>query len=492
VLVSNGSVASVSLADFAPQAGNNAYYYPTTTLGLTDRAVHYGEIYRRQLWVAVLVNKLAYSSARLPLKTYRRSAAGRVDARDTPLGRLLARPNNMHDPFFFWLWTASTHEIFGEAMWVKDRGGDPRRPPVNLWPLHPANVVTRRLTEADEHLAMGAPGDLIYERFAGVTSAPLARYRAADVVHFRSYNPDNQIRGMSRLEPLRQTLVNEDAARRATSSFWQRGARPGMALKHPGKFSNPDVAARLKAQFDAIAAGTDSTGTTVVLEEGMEAQVLSLSAEEAQYIETRKLNREEACAIYDVPPPAVHILDRATFSNITEQMRSMYRDTMAPRLGLYEAVLKSQLVDDFGDPDLYAEFLMDEVLRGSFEQRAQAYEVMTRIAGMTPAEVRESENRPFIPGTDRLFVNAATVPLDEASRNTHIAPETPKALHPDTIRTVMGRVSGKALATLDPSRLLAGLNGDTAPVTEALDAAVMAGDGPPEFHARLLAVGKEN
>jgi phage portal protein BeeE len=65
---------------------------------------------------------------------------------------------------------------------------------------------------------------------------------------------------------------------------------------------------------------------------------MTLTAEEAQYIETRKLNREEVCAAYDVPPPVVHILDRATFSNITEQMRSMYRDTMAPRLNGFEAI----------------------------------------------------------------------------------------------------------------------------------------------------------
>jgi hypothetical protein len=145
----------------------------------------------------------------------------------------------------------------------------------------------------------------------------------------------------------------------------------------------------------------------------MEPKPLTLTAEEAQYIETRRLNREEVCAVYDVPPPVVHILDRATFSNITEQMRSMYRDTMAPRLGLYESALDSQLRPDF-DPkgDLYAEFLLDEVLRGSFEQRAAAYEVMTRIGGMTPAEVREKENLPYKgEDTDQLYVNAATVPL---------------------------------------------------------------------------------
>jgi phage portal protein BeeE len=205
------------------------------------------------------------------------------------------------------------------------------------------------------------------------------------------------VRGLSRLEPLRATLLNEDAARRATTSFWNRGARPGTALTHPGQLSAP-AQARLKAQYDSIAAGADNTGATVVLEEGMQPAKLSLTAEEAQYIETRKLNREEVCAAYDVPPPVVHILDRATFSNITEQMRSMYRDTMAPRLGLYESVLDTQLRPDF-DPQggLYAEFLMDEVLRGDFEQRAAAYEIMTRIGGMTPAEVRK-DGEPAAPG----------------------------------------------------------------------------------------------
>src|SRR5206468_4129004 len=173
-------------------------------------------------------------------------------------------------------------------------------------------------------------------------------------------------------------------------------------------------------------------GSTVVLEEGMTPNKLSLSAEEAQYIETRKLNREEVCAAYDVPPPVVHILDRATFSNITEQMRSMYRDTMAPRLGLYESVLDAQLRPDF-DPrgDLYAEFLMDEVLRGDFEQRAAAYETMTRIGGMTPAEVRRAENLPYLGDvTDQLYVNAATVPLGAIPKRVQVLEEGAATLPP--------------------------------------------------------------
>jgi phage portal protein BeeE len=69
--------------------------------------------------------------------------------------------------------------------------------------------------------------------------ATYIEWPASDIVHFRSYNPDDQVRGLSRLEPLRATLLNEDAARRATTAFWNKGARPGMALTHPGQLSEP-------------------------------------------------------------------------------------------------------------------------------------------------------------------------------------------------------------------------------------------------------------
>src|SRR5688500_10908461 len=71
---------------------------------LSNWLAGYGGIYRSHLWVAVLVNKIANATARLPLKTYARTGDGRTDARDTPYGRLLAKPSRRWDPFFVWLW----------------------------------------------------------------------------------------------------------------------------------------------------------------------------------------------------------------------------------------------------------------------------------------------------------------------------------------------------------------------------------------------------
>lgn len=360
----------------------------------------YSQIYRSQLWVHTLVNKRANAVARLPLKVYRRAETGRLSARDTPFGQLLAAPSTLLDPFLFWLWTASTLDIHGEAIWgkVRDDGGRP----IELVPFHPCYVKDETKNGKTRWWYESADLKFSFDR--------------RDIVHFRTFNPSTMLRGMSPLEPLRATLDNEDGARRANSALWRNGGRPSIVLEHPGIMSE-DAALHLSAQWSDIHGGVDNWAKALVLEEAMTANVLSLNVEELQYIEGRKLNREEVCAVYDMPPAAVHILDHATFSNITENLRSVYRDTMAPRLTLFESTIEFELRDgrfsersrepDFGS-DVYSEFLLDEVLRGDFEARSAAYLAANY---MTLAEKREKENLPFIEGTDFIFLNSATLPL---------------------------------------------------------------------------------
>jgi HK97 family phage portal protein len=398
VFRSGGVLVKSSL--FTPLSWNGI---PQPGITTAARWNSYDAIYRSNLWVAALVNKIANASARLPLKVYAREEDGRPEARNHPYARLLRRPSTVHDPFMFWLWTVSTLNVYGEVFWLKGR--DRNGTPVELYPMHPTRM---QLSEE---------GKWTYDTKGERT--PVAR---RDFVHFRFYDPCSQQRGMSPLEPLRSTLENEWGARTANSALWANGARPSVVLNHPGKLSQ-DAATRLADSWASIHGGAHNFAKTAVLEEGMSAQVISLNAEDLQYVETRKLNREEVCAAYDVPPPVVHILDRATFSNITEQMRSMYRDTMAPKLKLLESTLEMELRDgsfgkgdpDFGD-EVYAEFLMDEVLRGSFEARAASYQQGIQSGWIMPSEVRQAENLPFVDGSDQLFINSAVVPIDQAER----------------------------------------------------------------------------
>lgn len=437
----------------------------------------YGAIYESQLWVYTVVNKRASLLANLPLKVYRRAANnGRDERSDSPLATLLRNPVPGLSPFEWWSWIASTEDIYGEAFaWKRrDRGGRP----LALPPLHPTCM--SRNAEDD---------GWVYNNGRVRVELP-----DADVLHFRRYSPSSSRRGLSPLEPLRRTLENEDASRRATSAFWRNGARPAFVLKHPGNLSEA-AQRRLRAQMDATHAGTDNTGSTLTLEEGMEAQPLSLSAEEAQYVETRKLNREEVVAAYDMAPPAVHILDRATFSNITEQFRSVYRDTIGPWAHRLESVMQVQLVPDFGDDSLYVEFLMDEVLRGDFETRQDA---LNKAFHMTVAEKRRVENLPFIEGTDVILVNTASMPLDVVNRigeppNVPELPTLPDNVIPLPVaRSVVGRLAWqKTLDEVDAVALTAGLNGSTGKVLSALEDARADGLTIAAFRDRVMAMAKE-
>ncbi|QLD10900.1 phage portal protein [Microbacterium oleivorans] len=409
MLLSNGTVIST------PQQGDlgdstssftSGTYYGAGDIPLIGSWAAYSEIYKAQLWVGVVIRKLAMATARNPFEIKKWAGDAGQEDENGDLAELMRRPNERLSGFDLWLWTSSTYDLYGEAFWLKLRDRNDRVR--ELHPIHPTNVVVRRNDKGETVFAYRGRTDI--------------EWPERDVVVFKNYNPENLRRGLSNLEGLRMTLLNEDASRRATASWWNRGARPSLVVKHPKTISDGALN-RLAGQIDRQYSGTDNAGRPLILEEAMEATVVQLSAEEMQYIESRKLNREEVCGAYDVPPPVVHILDKATFSNITEQLRSMYRDTMAPRFELFESVVDHQLVPDFyGDGGVFTKFNMDEVLRGDFETRATAVGSLIERGVMTPAEARPLFNLP--PAGEEanvLYANAALIPLGYNPRAHQVA-----------------------------------------------------------------------
>jgi HK97 family phage portal protein len=355
----------------------------------------YAALYKAQPWVAVVVNKIAHLVARLGVQVWDEgNDTGRKLDKTGPYAKLIADPCPTMDPYSFWLWIASTFEIYNEAFAIKIRNDAGQV--IGLTPMHPARTQIERDEDGTlKYRFMGQPNSLIDE---------------SEVVPFVGYNPDGSMRGWSRLEPLRSTLMNEDSSRRATASWWKNMGRPSMALSTTGKLSK-DAKDRLKESFDSVHGGSANAGGTVVLSDGLTASPMQLNAEEMQYIESRKLNREEVCAVYDISPTAVHILDNATYSNVTEGLRSVYRDTMTPRIEFLESVLHAHLGANFNGAK-YARFDVSSVLRGDFEARALAIAPLVQSGVYKPSEARELfDLNDAGKLADRLYANAAIQPL---------------------------------------------------------------------------------
>jgi HK97 family phage portal protein len=500
VFLSNGEpviFAVDGLADLNPTIANQTYY-ASTSLSLSGLYATYSAIYRAQLWPYAIVTKLARAVARLPFELFRledNAERTRLTPQDSRFADLMARPNSRMSPFLLWLWTESVCEIYGEAIWLKLR--DDRGRVRELWPIHPANMLVTRNPD----------GETVYLYTAGgLRAAPMIPpIPESEVIHFRGFNPDNTSRGMSPLEPLRQTLLAEDASRRASASMWRNGARPSVALVHPSTL-NENAIKRLKASWDDMHSGVDNWAKTAILEEGMEPKVLQLSAEEMQYIESRKLNREECCAAYDMPPPAVHILDRATFSNITEQFRSVYRDVVPPRLIGFQEQLAHSLAPDFSDEGpVVGAFRLEEILRGDWETRATAMAQAIGTGQLMPSEARAMDNRPYVEGSDRLLVNAALIPLSveagaaptgvdllpghQTVKTPELEAAPPPTLEAAALRKVLRRLdAAPTLETVAEPALVAGLSdADAEHVRSLLRAARLRDAGLGELRTWLSA-----
>ena len=83
--------------------------------------------------------------------------------------------------------------------------------------------------------------------------------------------------------------------------FYRNNARPGIVLKHPGRLS-PDAGQWLKESWNSQYAGAENAHKTAVLEEGIDLISVGMTAEQAQFLETRKFQRNEIAAIFGVPP----------------------------------------------------------------------------------------------------------------------------------------------------------------------------------------------
>jgi len=304
-------------------------------------ALDYEAIWRTQPHVRTCVSFIARNIAQLGLHLYRRrSDVDRERVTDHPVARLLGRPNLRTGRFQAIDALVNDLGIYDEAYWLKLRQDDVARP-VGLLRLPPAMV-----TPLGESWV--APDGYRVRGARGFKDVP-----ADQVVHFHGYHPTTLTGGASPIEAIRQILSEEYAAERYREQLWRNGARVSGYLKRPREAPqwSDKARTRFQAGWQAQYAGDGpQSGGTPLLEDGMEFVQASFSPEQAQYVETRKLTREEVAAIYHIPLPMVGILDHATFSNITEQHKQLYQDTLGPWLQMIVEVQASQLQTAVGAP----------------------------------------------------------------------------------------------------------------------------------------------
>ena len=329
------------------------------------------------------VRVLAEAVAGLPLHLYKYTDSGGKDkALEHPLYFLLHDEPNPEMTSFVFRETLMTHLLlWGNAYAQLIRNG--RGEVVGIYPLMPNRVSVNR----DDK------GNIYYKYLRGLEDAHLNKENEvillhSEVLHIPGLGFDGLV-GYSPIAMAKNAIGMAIACEEYGAKFFANGATPGGILEHPGVVKDPE---RVRASWNSAFGGSANANKVAVLEDGMKYTPISISPNEAQFLETRKFQINEIARIFRVPPHMVGDLEKSSFSNIEQQSLEFVKYTLEPWLIRWEQSLVRSLILPGDKGKYFIKFNVDGLLRGDYESRMNGYATARQNGWMSANDIRALEN----------------------------------------------------------------------------------------------------
>lgn len=360
------------------------------------------------------VRILSEAVASLPLQFYRYTDdGGKEKAVEHPLYFLLHDEPNPEMTSFIFRETLMTHLLlWGNAYSQIIRNG--KGEVVALYPLMP----DRMKVDRDEH------GRLYYKytvydaddvdgRKGTDKVGRMVRLQTHDVLHIPGLGFDGLV-GYSPIAMAKNAIGLAIATEEYGSKFFANGAAPSGVLEHPGTIKDPS---KVRESWQNTFGGSGNANKIAVLEEGMKYTPISISPEQAQFLETRKFQIDEIARIFRVPPHMIGDLEKSSFNNIEQQSLEFVKYTLDPWVSRWEQAMVRALLTPDEKKKYFFKFNVDGLLRGDYQSRMNGYATARQNGWMSANDIRELENLDRIPaeqGGDLYLINGNMTKLEDA------------------------------------------------------------------------------
>ena len=354
------------------------------------------------------VRILSEAVAGLPLHLYQYTDnSSKEKAVEHPLYFLLHDEPNPEMTSFVFRETLMTHLLlWGNAYAQIIRNG--KGEIMALYPLMPDRMTVDR----DEK------GRLYYEYMVSSDDAPTmkggtVKLPPSEVLHIPGLGFDGLV-GYSPIAMAKNAIGMAIACEEYGAKFFANGAQPSGVLEHPGTIKDPS---RVRESWTQTFGGSQNANKVAVLEEGMKYTPISISPEQAQFLETRKFQINEIARIFRVPPHMVGDLEKSSFSNIEQQSLEFVKYTLDPWVSRWEQSIVRSLLTAEEKKQYFVKFNVDGLLRGDYQSRMNGYAIGRQNGWMSANDIRELENLDRIPeelGGDLYLINGNMTKLADA------------------------------------------------------------------------------
>jgi HK97 family phage portal protein len=280
--------------------------------------------------VYTCIRVLSESVASLPVRLLKVTPQGKVQELENPLAFLLGVQPNPEMTSFVYFETVVTHLMLtGNSYSEIERSvsGDP----VALWPLNPRLTRAVRLPN----------GDLAFETSDGELGANKRIIKATNCLHVPLMSLDGIV-GLSPIMQAARSLGLAAASAKFGSRLFANYATPNIALTSQGTYKAEDKV-KMRRDWEELQSGKNQH-RVAILDNGLDVKVLSITPNEAQFLETRIHERSEICAIFRVPVHMAGSEQKLSNSNVEQLNLSFIVDTLRPILSRIEAEFVRKLM----------------------------------------------------------------------------------------------------------------------------------------------------
>jgi HK97 family phage portal protein len=248
--------------------------------------------------------------------------------------------------------------------------------PTQIKPVHPDHTMVRRLPNGRPEYRLN--GKVVF---------------TDDVWHVRYLSVPGSLVGLNPIEYLRYTIGLARAQDLYGTAFFSNDATPGGTIEVQGDLDS-DETLKLARGWAQAHQGVGKARLPAVLTNGAKFNSISITPEDAQFLESRGFTEQQICGrIFRIPPHMVGIVDKSTSwgRGIEQQERGFVTNTLSGYIGRLEEGLTGLHPGRFVRADL------DQRLRGDRLSRAQA-QSLGRLGGWLCADdIRAEEDMPPVP-----------------------------------------------------------------------------------------------
>lgn len=356
--------------------------------------------------VYACVYVLSSSVAQLPLHVKRKSGDKVETVKDHPAYYLLHdSPNAWQTSYKLREYAQSSVLLYGNAYIhiVRDKNGEV----VSLESLEPWKV--QLLRNGSRY---------VYAYYGDDKTMSLS---PDDVLHIKSLGPSIKT-GKSVIQTHAETIGLGLDARKFASGFFGGNARPAgiLSVKTP---LNSNAWENFKKMWQTAQEKLRSEeNKTILLPAELDYKALTVSPVDTELLSMMKLNRSEIAGIFNVPAHMINDLEKATFSNISEQTIQFIRFSVMPWVVNWEQELNRKIFTEAErKAGYFVKFNLAGIMRGTAGERATFYHAAITDGWMSRNEARQLEDMNPVEGLDEMLVsvNAAKQANNKQTENTN-------------------------------------------------------------------------